>query len=625
LPEVASHQEIIRGLEEVAQHPLNQGKYMSADHTTTVIIVQVQASARRGIRSLLAQIDGELKPLARTHGILLAVTGNPPMRMRVVDFLIRDQLVNNIVGFTIGFIVSLFLLRSLIGTIHNVLPAAVALFWVLGGMSLLGIAITAMTIVLPVLIMVLAFSDSMHMTFNWQKRVTEGQAGHEAAIQTIRTIGPACALTSVTTTIAFLSLTISDAPPIRELGISGALATMTAFASVIIINPLFCYWRSRHKSTLRPAPPLAQPVVSTARLISRLSVGYARPLTVISIVLTLVGGVLFYALERNYSFLENVPTHTEEFRALQLLEQQLGGYAAVQIEVSAVAGSYEDPSSWAALRRLTTQIAAEFPDAGVFSFATFADWLYPADIDATFVAVRDPLGELSAPLLGRWVSSDNRDAVITVFLRDQDAKRVRLQIDQLNGQLSAEQAAGTLLIAEPTGILAVSTYQAIDVINRLVTSLMIAVTVCIALIGMALRSVKLALISVVPNILPIILTGAALYFFDAGLQFTSAIALTVAFGIAVDNTIHFLNRFRLLRQTNDRPPVTIIRTLKAVGPVIVATTVTLSSGMAITLFGNLPTVALFGLLCVTIFVIALISDLIILPAMLITFFRRNHP
>ena len=123
--------------------------------------------------------------------------------------------------------------------------------------------------------------------------------------------------------------------------------------------------------------------------------------------------------------------------------------------------------------------------------------------------------------------------------------------------------------------------------------------------------------AIIPNFLPILGTELYLYSSGAGLQLTTIIALTIAFGIAVDDTIHFLSAYVRARDEGIDHELAVEYALDRVGPALVATTLILCAGTFVVIFSALPQVALFGTLAVLTFILALLGDLLILPALLI--------
>ena len=124
--------------------------------------------------------------------------------------------------------------------------------------------------------------------------------------------------------------------------------------------------------------------------------------------------------------------------------------------------------------------------------------------------------------------------------------------------------------------------------------------------------------ALLPNLLPIAVVGAALTLTGRGLEFSSGIALTIAFGLAIDDTAHALNRLRLgCGPALPGNPATIRRAMHEVAPALAITSAVLSFGLIGTQFAQLPSVAWFGALSIAVFVLALLADLIVLPACLV--------
>jgi predicted RND superfamily exporter protein len=146
------------------------------------------------------------------------------------------------------------------------------------------------------------------------------------------------------------------------------------------------------------------------------------------------------------------------------------------------------------------------------------------------------------------------------------------------------------------------------------------------LIGWAFRSWRVSMAAGIPNLFPVLGTEAWLYFSGAGLELTTVLALTVAFGIAVDDTTHFLSHYLHSRREEGFSHLDAIKhTMDRIGGAILATTLILCSGVAIVMTSSLPQVAMFGTLFVSTLGLALIGDMFILPALLVAGGRFFHP
>jgi predicted RND superfamily exporter protein len=151
---------------------------------------------------------------------------------------------------------------------------------------------------------------------------------------------------------------------------------------------------------------------------------------------------------------------------------------------------------------------------------------------------------------------------------------------------------------------------------------MTAIVADIFLIILAFRNIPIGAVSVLANTLPLAATGALLYVTGWGMQFTTVIALTVAFGIAVDDTIHYLNRFMMLHDRTSPLGGRLVSTSREIGPVLIGTTLIILAGLSTTFFSGLPTVTLFGIIAGITLIVAMLGDLIVLPAVIAGYGRR---
>jgi predicted RND superfamily exporter protein len=176
------------------------------------------------------------------------------------------------------------------------------------------------------------------------------------------------------------------------------------------------------------------------------------------------------------------------------------------------------------------------------------------------------------------------------------------------------------------GFRILTTFATDDIVRGLQLDLTLSVVVNLALIGFAFQSFRVALASAIPNLFPVLGTEAWLYFTGQGLQLTTVIALTIAFGVAVDDTVHFLSHYLHSRRDEGMSHMDAIKhTLDRIGGAIVATTIILCAGVVIVTFSELPQVALFGTLFVSTLGFAVIGDLFILPALLAAGGKFFHP
>ncbi|HOV04190.1 MAG TPA: MMPL family transporter, partial [Kaistiaceae bacterium] len=613
-------------LAEIDKHPLGLGKLISKDRKAALVIVAVEPTAQD--LDTAKEMNADLRELARESfeplGIASEVTGIPVLRVELVKRLISDQARIIGLGIALVFVISALIFRSLVGALVTQVPAVVAVLWVMGLMGAFGVNINLTTTILPVLILILAFADSMHLTVHMLRAHVAGKSLHESAYLAVKEVGPACVLTSLTTAIAFLTLTFSDSFAIRELGLAGSMATLLSYAAVITVGPLLFVTIGRG--------PIAPPA-ETGRAFHWLgafarhagTVSWQRPVATAIVGLAVITVFAFghSRLRPEFSFNEHLGEKLAPVQAMARINHEFGGSNPVHVMVPLPQpGGITAPANLDVVRRIHLALTDFSGSNSVLSFWSIVKWLGG---EADPEAIRERLDELLEAMPESWRSRlftpDGSTALVTVYFGDEGAAATLARLTALEAQTRAAVPEMHVPV-RATGFLAVSSRESDRMIMQLNLSLVAAVFFNIVLISLAFRSVRVGVISLFPNLLPILATGTYLVVSGHGLQFASAIALTIAFGIAVDDTVHFLNRYRLDRAT--LPPVDAVRIANVeVGPVLVTTSIVLCVGLALTFISQLPMLRLFGRLAIITLGTALLADLVLLPALLILADKRK--
>src|SRR5918994_887172 len=168
------------------------------------------------------------------------------MRIEIISALARDQSTFRLLALAVGLVISWVFFRRLSFVAVAGIPAAVAVIWLLGGMWLAGQEINLLTGVAPTIVLVIVFSDCLHLLFSVRNGIRAGAALEAAIERAIRRIGPACVLTSLTTTLALASLIWMPHPFVANFGITAASGTAVALVATLILVPPLSLLLLRH-------------------------------------------------------------------------------------------------------------------------------------------------------------------------------------------------------------------------------------------------------------------------------------------------------------------------------------------------------------------------------------------
>ena len=611
-------------------HPLNlNGALLSDDlrRLSVRILISENGPGDQDLSDFISITDSlqtSFDQSVGTQPVKSSWSGVPLLRLDVIDRLVRDQFTLNLAGSVLGFIGSCLLLGSWRLAVLTSIPPMIAMIWLLGFMGHAALSFNVITNVLPVLVLVIGFADSMHLTFSWRRQAQLPSVNRNTAIErSVDEVGLACVMTTVTTAIAFLSLLINDSALIRGFGVSGVLAVFLTLAAVLITHPLvfalairFGFIRDRDLSAKRVTRLLDGAVSIITGIVFR----YAKAVATTGIALTLLALWFYFPLDPRYSFLENVPDDAPIAQSIAAMDAAQGGTHSLDVIIPFDLSSDDTLSqSLEKLRRTHKTLEQTVSPQPVYSAWSIANTLGDPLPQNWRSHLREELLNDERDESNRFISKSRAEARIQVLVPDRGVEQTRVLAASVSEALSTLNQDHFM-----SGILLVSAVISDQMIKQLNWSILGTGILSAFVLAAVFRQPRYVGYAIVPNILPIVLTGAFLNIFGYGLQFSGALAMTIALGIAVDDTIHMLNRMRQCEKAGGSG-IPAVSALADVGPVLVATSVILVLGIAATGFSDMPSISNFGLLSAMVIVLALLADLFVLPAIVLAFRRRWIP
>jgi predicted RND superfamily exporter protein len=601
-------------IKRIRAHPLLGDRLLSPDGSAVVFTV-TPSEPRAPVsvaRKLATDVSAAATAVLKGSDLKITATGFPVIRYSIADIMRRDELVLNGVGAIIGTVMSLIVFRSIIGSILAAAPAIFAALTVVGFMGLFGVKITVMSTVVPMLVMIFGYADGMHLCFAWRKYREAGHGVVEAEHLAQRELAGACSLSAITTSIAFLSLVISSVAMVRSFGWTGAVATTTGMIVVLVIHGLLVralgrFWSVRHTGRF---DNLLSALEGPCGLAGHYTVKFAKPLSLLAAILFVLLGAAHYSVKPEHSFRENLPANNPANTALGRLDRDFGGIFPIQIVVPL---NGADPTSVEGLARIHAVHEAVASVAGVgqpLSLWNLAQWVGGADASNSGTLLKQMLAQTTPTTRSRFVGSNGNALVMATIHEMPSADAARL-IGRIEKAVAATGVAGVTV----TGVTVINARETTRTISNLNVSLLLSVVANLVVIGLAFGSVAIGVVCFLPNILPILAVGTMLFLSGSGMQFTAVIALTVAFGVAVNDSVHFINRFI---HTDDSGSLAgrLVETTRHIGPVITGSTLIIIAGLSTTLTSGMPTVSLFGRIAALTLLVGIIGDVIILPALM---------
>ena len=562
-------------------------------------------------RSILAELTGVLRQNL-PGGSALFVSGVSVVEIAFADHILFDQLMAT--SFTMLALALLLwlLFRQWRAVLVCLAPVAVAVPASIGLLAWVGQPITIINSVVPVIILVIGVADAVHMVVAWLRRRENGVAPSEATRDMLRYTGGACALTTVTTMAGFLALMAAKLDVIRVLGVAAAIGILFAwFANQVLIPRLLQLTRPLG---LLPDDPLNRGLLFT--LTSAIRLATLRPMLVVSasLVMVVLMASVIPQIQADQKFNQELPRRHPVRHAQELLEREFGGFLGPELVIRRRDGE-------TLLDRPTLEKVSSFSDAvlkipDTHSVSSLQDLLTGVSIDATTKALRamEESSELKFQVRER-VNPQRNQLVILVRTGDMGTDRAGEYRDELLSL--ADQIFGTEYRAEVVGQWWLAQQGMRLILGDMLRSIGTALLVVLPILWIGVRKWRLFFAAAIANLVPLLLPLSFMAVTGIPIRIGTAVVLAIALGIAVDNTIHVINRLRMLSESSADPVAHIREMMQGTGRAVIYTTIAFVAGFLSMLTNQLLVIRDMGLVAAVTFVGALVADLLLLPAVYI--------
>ena len=424
-------------------------------------------------------------------------------------------------------------------------------------------------------------------------------------------------LTHCTAGLSFVALMFSNSDLIRAFGEAGLTATVIALVAVLSLVPLFGVLLVRREQVFAEKIKAADWGVNALRafcawIAVRMT---ARPALWSAIGFLVVAGltVVYINLEPRYRLADQVPDKKQAVEASSRLDAKLTGANPIDVLIEFPKGkNLYDAESLQTIAEVHSTIEKTAGVGNVWSVETLRRWLAEKVGRNDVATLKEYVDLLPAYLTRRFIAEPLDAVVVSGRVPDLDSADILPVVEKLDAALEDVRKKHPGYEIAVTGLSAIAARNSADMIGKLNAALTVEFLFVAAFIGLAFRSVVVMLVSILPGIFPVVMSGTVLWAIGEGLQFASVVALIVSFGLGLSATIHFLNRLRLENTPDTTAEAAVEKATILVGPALILTTVVLACGLVVTVFSDLPSLRLFGWLSAFSMVAALIADLFIL-------------
>lgn len=625
-------------------NPLFNGGVISSDGNTAALILRLTTTPQENNyqRVLTDRIYNICEEESENGDYKFHVSGNAILigeedKGSTVDSRTEKLLM---LGFIILFLYTIF--RRAVMVFAPLLVIILANIWTHALFPVFNSSVNMVTSIIVTLVMVIGIADAIHMISEYNSQVRQGKSGKVSARQAFIVVAIPCLFTSITTAAGFLSMSISQLTPISDFGFFAAISMMLTLAINMILMLLILGRIKVIAST--NIQEINLQIETKNSIISKLmewivatNKKYVKTNIVIALLIAAFSITGIYQIKVNTNEVEYFDTNHPYPVSVRFIEENLTGTMTIEVLLTGDNNHFKNPEVLSKIEKLQHYMDSYDEILKTISIVDYMKEInqvmhngnpdfytipatrelisqYTLLSDDSFDDYLDTISMGAARIHGRLINLDsNRMAEIISELQ---AKTNEIFHGSTSTDTSALQDTTTATL---TGTMKLYTNAVDYIIESQIKGFGLALIMVYVLMSLLVRSFKLGLLAMVPNVIPIFLTFGIMGWAGINLDFGTVIIASVALGLAVDDTIHFISRFKNFYSKTGDYDTAVSETIRHVGPPITTTTIALFFGFIVLLVSTFKPLAFFGLLVAVTMVSAWAADLFVLPALIKTF------
>jgi len=593
----------------------------------------VNSAARKDF--IVEELIPRIKKFEQETGVKVHTSGMPYIRT------LNSQNIIDEIGMFIGAallvtsLIFFFFFRSFRATIISMITVIIGVMWAFGILGLLHYEITVLTALIPPLIIVIGIPNCIFLINKYQQEIKQHGNQAKSLQRVISKVGNATLMTNVTTASGFATFILTNSQLLKEFGIVASINIIAIFLlSLFIIPIMYSYMavpKNKHLKHLnkRWINAFVDWMEKTVR-------EHSISIYICAILLLCLSIIGIYNIKISGSIIEDMPKQTEFYKDIKFFEKEFEGIMPLEILVDTK--REKGVMKLATLKRIDElqDYIEEIPEfskpLSVVELVKYSKQAYynnnpeyyqlPNSQEQTFLLSYAKSSAKSANLLKSYVDSTGQYARITTFMKDTETERfdrieedLVAKIDKIfpSDRYDVSLTGKALVFQKGTKYL----------VTNLIISLSLAILLIALFMAWMFRSFRMILVSLIPNLLPLIITAGLMGFLGVPIKPSTILVFSIAFGISVDDTIHFLAKYRQeLIVNNWKIKKSVYAALRETGLSMFYTSIVLFFGFSvftISSFGG--TVALGALVSVTL-LFAMLANLLLLPSLLLSLERN---
>ncbi|NLA24214.1 MAG: MMPL family transporter [Bacteroidales bacterium] len=579
-------------------------------------------------------IEASLLQFSEDTGIELNISGHPFIRTKMMVLIKSEIKIFIILAALIAVAILFLFFRSFKVVLISILLVGQGVIWSMGTMALLGFKITILSSMIPPLLIIIGMPNAVYLLNKYHSETKRHSNKFLALHRTIHRTGNAVFLSNLTTAVGFATFMITNSSILNEFGAIASLGIMFTFMLAIIIVPsLVSLWKvpsekyTKHLENLYVKKILGKIYNITIKHRKKLFIGVGMAL--------IIGLFGISLIKQTGYIMDDVPSSARMYKDLKKLEDNFNGVSPLEIMIrshDSITG-HDFICEIQKLDSLQTELLVYDELSRSMSIADAVKFLNQAysrgnvdrycipDNPRTFETIFNRLPQnfdFTDASIKSFIDSTKTVTRLSLNIRDVGTKRMKVlipEIDSLVKKYFPQEEYRTLLSGSTLLYFTGTTF--------LTKNLFISLALAFVIIGLLLfwmfRSFKMMVLALIPNIIPMLITAGIMGIFGIPLKPSTILVYGVAFGISVDGTIHFLNRYRHELHSNNWNIGEAVKTsIFEIGVSMTYTYSILFFGFIIFSISEFGGTKALGMLVSLELLIAMLSNLVVLPALLLS-------
>jgi len=565
------------------------------------------------------------------YNLDVRISGMPYVRTKYSETIKAELGKFLILALIVTSLIFFLFFRSFRATLISIIAVSIGVMWTLGIVGILEYELTVLTAIIPPLIIVIGMPNCIFLINKYQHELNKHGDKSLSLQKVITKIGNVTLMTNVTTASGFATFITTDSKLLNEFGLVASLSILSIFILCLLIIPIVYsflpkpdekHLEHQNKKWINNLLNWMVSVVKTKRI----------EVYIISVVLLALSIIGIYKIEISGSFIDDMPRNTEFFDDILYYEKEFNGILPLEIYIDSKRKKSITKLSTIKKMEIVENLITKFPELSrpisVVSLVKYSKQAFyngnpkyyqvPTSQENSFILSYAKNSTSDVDLLNNFVDSTGQYTRITTFMKDMKIERMERIEEELNAEIEKVMPSDRfeVFLTGKAYLFQKGTYFLVE---NLVWSLGLAVVLISLFMAYLFRNFRMIIISLIPNLLPLLITAGLMGYIGIPIKPSTILIFSIAFGISVDDTIHFLAKYRQELQENKwQVKKSVYNSVRETGLSMFYTSIVLFFGFSVFIVSNFGgTVALGSLVSGTL-LLAMLSNLLLLPSLLLT-------